>query len=84
MTEKTRNAGKAFLLFFSKKMPIAKCEILIERKSICQACEFWSPEGFRGTGKCTKCGCSTWVKLRMATERCPIGKWQAHLTSPPN
>ena len=59
-------------------------DILNKRLSICQACEFWNPEGFRGTGKCTKCGCSTWAKLRMATERCPIGKWEAHLTSPPN
>jgi hypothetical protein len=29
----------------------------------------------RGTGRCSKCGCSTWAKLRMASEKCPIDKW---------
>jgi hypothetical protein len=65
-------------------LPFASEELVQNRLSICQACEFWNPEGFGGTGKCTKCGCSTWAKLRMATERCPVGKWEPHLTSPPN
>lgn len=50
---------------------------LSKRMQICISCEFWDKASFRGTGKCTKCGCSTWAKLRMATERCPLGKWEA-------
>lgn len=50
---------------------------LNKRFQICITCEFWDKNSFRGTGKCNKCGCSTWAKLRMATERCPIGKWEA-------
>lgn len=48
---------------------------LQHRIETCRACEFWNPQGFHYTGRCMKCGCSTWAKLRMATERCPIGKW---------
>lgn len=50
-------------------------EELERRKAICAGCEFWDPEAFQGTGRCLKCGCSTWAKLRMATESCPVGKW---------
>lgn len=46
-----------------------------ERLSICRSCEWWNPEGFRGTGRCRKCGCSTWAKIRMTSSACPIGKW---------
>lgn len=46
------------------------------RKTVCAGCEFWNAEAFQGTGRCIKCGCSTWAKLRMATEACPIGKWR--------
>lgn len=45
------------------------------RLEACHGCEYWNPNGFKGTGRCMKCGCSTWAKLRMATEKCPINKW---------
>jgi len=50
-------------------------ETLWTRTKICGSCEFWNATALRGTGRCMKCGCSTWAKLRMATEKCPIGKW---------
>jgi hypothetical protein len=50
-------------------------ETLNKRKEVCRTCEFWNSEALGGTGRCKKCGCSTWAKLRMATEKCPIGKW---------
>jgi len=46
------------------------------RKNICKGCEFWDSVALNNTGRCTKCGCSTWAKIRLATEACPIGKWQ--------
>ena len=49
--------------------------IFSERKAICRACPEWDACALNGTGRCKKCGCSTWAKLRMATEKCPIGKW---------
>ena len=48
-----------------------------KRKSICKDCEHWISSAWNGTGKCKLCGCSTWAKIRIATERCPIGKWEA-------
>lgn len=50
-------------------------ETLKNRTEVCQSCEFWNAQAFNNTGRCMKCGCSTWAKLRMATEKCPIGKW---------
>jgi hypothetical protein len=50
-------------------------EEITKRKSICAECEHWSAGAFKQTGRCNKCGCSTWAKIRMATESCPEGKW---------
>jgi hypothetical protein len=50
-------------------------EVIQERLLACKGCEFWNSGAFNNTGRCMKCGCSTWVKLRMDTEKCPIGKW---------
>lgn len=54
---------------------ITSTEELESRLNICKQCEFWDEKAFNNTGRCRKCGCSTWAKLRMATEKCPIGKW---------
>ena len=52
-------------------------EEILKRKSICEMCDNWISSAWNGTGKCNLCGCSTWAKIRMATERCPLGKWEA-------
>jgi hypothetical protein len=57
-------------------------EILAEREATCRACPEWDAKALNATGRCRKCGCSTWAKLRMATERCPIGKWEAVESKP--
>ena len=46
---------------------------LTRRKSICNKCKFWYPTARMGLGKCLKCGCSS-AKLKLASEKCPIGK----------
>jgi hypothetical protein len=55
--------------------PIPDSETFNARLETCKGCEFWDESGFANTGRCKKCGCSTQAKLRMATEKCPIGKW---------
>ena len=45
-------------------------EVYSERLEICRACEHYE----LATGRCRKCGCSG-LKLELATEKCPIGKW---------
>jgi hypothetical protein len=49
---------------------LADAETLASRQSVCQSCDLWNP-----AGRCRKCGCSTQAKLRMASEKCPLGKW---------
>jgi hypothetical protein len=56
--------------------------ILAAREATCRACPEWDAQALNNTGRCRKCGCSTWAKLRMATERCPIGKWEAVESKP--
>ena len=56
-------------------------DILATREATCRACPEWDAAALNNTGRCRKCGCSTWAKLRMATEACPIGKWLA-ISSP--
>jgi hypothetical protein len=57
-------------------------EALAERQATCRACAEWDAQALNSTGRCHKCGCSTWAKLRMATERCPLGKWEAVESKP--
>jgi hypothetical protein len=64
--------------FVGNGAPIVPKEILAERKSICEQCEHWNSKAFRNTGRCKICGCSTWAKLRMATEKCPLNKWEVY------
>jgi hypothetical protein len=75
MGQMAKSATQAASTWIRNKAPIASKELLEQRQKICKGCEFWNSSGFKGTGRCMKCGCSTWAKLRMATEKCPIGKW---------
>lgn len=50
-------------------------EALASRETTCRACPEWDAQALGGTGRCKICKCSTWAKLRMATEKCPLGKW---------
>ena len=43
-------------------------EVHVQRLETCLACEHWTGR------KCDLCGCRG-LKLHMATERCPIAKW---------
>lgn len=69
--------AKSSINFISSGLAVTPDLEIEKRLSICSKCEFWDKEAINKTGRCLKCGCSTWAKLRMATERCPIGKWEA-------
>jgi hypothetical protein len=75
MGEMIKSATKSAALWASRGFQHADEETLKIRMDACSKCEFWDSQALRGTGRCMKCGCSTWAKLRMDTERCPIGKW---------
>lgn len=44
-------------------------DLLSERFSICEGCEFWN--GLT----CGKCGCFTHEKIKWKQQDCPLGKW---------
>jgi len=43
------------------------------RLKICKSCALFDPD----TGVCGECGCFMEVKVGLAVERCPLGKWKA-------
>ena len=71
----TENFSKALVGFTASGFSVTEPEELEFRLKTCKGCEFWDESGFVNTGRCAKCGCSTQAKLRMATEKCPVGKW---------
>jgi hypothetical protein len=74
--------GKSLINWTSSGFAPTPPDILAAREATCRACPEWDAQALNSTGRCRKCGCSTWAKLRMATERCPIGKWEAVESKP--
>jgi len=70
-TSLVRSAGK----FARSGFASTDAETLATREATCKACTEWDAAAINGTGRCRKCGCSTWAKLRMASEKCPLGNW---------
>lgn len=52
------------------KLQVASKELKLERRELCNACEFKNRFGF-----CHKCGCKTDWKTALTKSKCPIGKW---------
>lgn len=75
--EQVRAAANAAHRFARSGFQATPPEVLATREASCRACLEWDAAALNGTGRCRKCGCSTWAKLRMASESCPLGKWRA-------
>ena len=73
--QKIKNLKDSLTKWASNDFPIPDPETFNARLETCKGCEFWDESGFAKTGRCKKCGCSTQAKLRMTTEKCPVGKW---------
>jgi hypothetical protein len=80
LPQQTASLGKSLLNWTASGFSPTPPEALATREATCRACPEWDAQALKGTGRCKQCGCSTWAKLRMATERCPLGKWDPHLT----
>ena len=61
--------GNALVGWVSQGMHITPPDELKTRQEACNTCEH-----FTGS-KCKLCGCFAEIKMRMATEQCPVGKW---------
>ena len=75
LTAQIKSVSLAIGRFAKSGFTTVEPEVLEQRLNICKSCDLWDPTAFLNTGRCKKCGCSTQAKLRMATEKCPIGKW---------
>jgi len=75
ISDMLKSVTKSAALWASRGFQHTNEETLKARIKTCNKCEFWNSKALNGTGRCMKCGCSTWAKLRMATEKCPIGRW---------
>jgi hypothetical protein len=69
------NLGSSLVKWAGSGFTATDPDTLASRMDTCKACDLWDAAGMAGTGRCRKCGCSTQAKLRMASEKCPIGKW---------
>jgi hypothetical protein len=77
LPQQAASLGKSLINWTSSGFAPTPPDILDAREATCRACPEWDAAALNNTGRCRKCGCSTWAKLRMSTERCPIGKWEA-------
>ena len=68
-------AAQAARAFACGEQITASAETIAKRKAICEKCENWTGS------RCTICGCWTTLKIRLATEACPVGKWPAETVS---
>jgi hypothetical protein len=44
-------------------------DVVVKRLEECSKCEHYKDP------RCSKCGCFMTIKAKMATAKCPIGKW---------
>jgi hypothetical protein len=76
LPQQAASLGKALINWTTSGFAPTPPDILAARESTCRACDEWDAAAMGGTGRCAKCGCSTWAKIRMASESCPLGKWE--------
>ena len=82
LPQQAASLGKALVNWTASGFSTTPPDIFAAREATCSACPEWDPAALNNTGRCAKCGCSTWAKLRMATERCPLGKWEPVAAAP--
>lgn len=73
--QQIKSAAIAATDFAKSGFKTADPQLADQRQSICKTCQHWDQNGFGGSGKCKKCGCSTWAKLRMLSSKCPDARW---------
>jgi hypothetical protein len=77
--EMAANAARSGARWMAAGLPIVSRSIYRVRLTLCRACPHWSDGARLGLGKCNAPGCGcTKLKLRLATERCPLNppRWE--------
>jgi hypothetical protein len=71
-----RNLTKEALNWAKNDFGLVTDDQYNERLEKCKACRMWNPTGFANTGECSECGCSTIVKLKLTSSKCPLDIWR--------
>lgn len=66
---KAKGLAKSVGTWVGSGMPLAGLAIINHRMTLCRTCDHFNGH------LCAKCGCLMAVKTRMATAKCPEGKW---------
>lgn len=61
--------GTAGLLRSHLNIGVTDDKTITARRAACEACDRWDH------GRCNECGCYTYAKTRLRSEKCPLGKW---------
>jgi hypothetical protein len=80
----SKAAGRTFVAAVRGKRVLARGRTVINRLAQCQTCDQALPTPEKPQLlRCVQCGCwlngthPTKSKVKLATERCPLGKWEA-------
>jgi hypothetical protein len=74
INEAAGSVSRGIKMYAKSKVIASDHSIVTSRVEICRGCE--SLEDVYGMEYCTKCLCAMWLKVRLASSRCPIGKWE--------
>lgn len=66
-----RAAVRAVKAALSGEEILAPDKVVTDRTATCEGCPFFDPD-FR---QCNSCGCMVDLKVQLATEECPEGRW---------
>lgn len=81
ITELSTNFAGAMLRWTKAGFKTSNLPTYKIRYAACLCCDYWDGSARMGLGKCNAPGCGcTKIKLWLASEKCPIGKWPS-LTS---
>jgi len=69
------SAASSIGKWITSGLAVASDSEVERRRNICLNCPYWDSLALKGTGRCKKCGCSTWAKIKLASESCPVGSW---------
>jgi hypothetical protein len=75
LAEMAKSALVSSVKWAASGFSMAEEPVISARFDTCKLCPDWDAKALNGTGRCRICGCSTWAKLRMAHEHCPVEKW---------
>jgi len=67
--EKAKGLAKDMGAWVGSGMPLLEQEAVNHRMTLCRSCEHFKDP------LCSICGCLMIVKTRMATTKCPKGRW---------